>query len=148
VVLAAIPLCAAQKFTTTLNAKQVRALVTQLDDDEFDVREKAEKKLRRAGEAVIPLLKRELARKHPPEARRRLLIILDDLTRNALIARVHALVPQLAAADFDQREAATAALKRISKDALPLLRKALKKTRDLEQRRRLQVVIRHLAGQR
>jgi hypothetical protein len=151
-VLVCLPWCAAQKSAAAkLDARQVRALVQQLNDDDFDVREKAEESLRRGGAKVVPLLEKELARKPPLEARRRLENLVAELTKDspkrkqaALDARIQTLVPKLGDDAFDVREKTTAVLAGMGRPALPALRKAFKASADLEVRVRLQRIIRRI----
>lgn len=57
----------------------VAKLLVQLDDDDFDVREKATQELIRRGPAVAAAVKRELAVSKSPEVRRRAQTVLDKL---------------------------------------------------------------------
>src|SRR5262249_29269984 len=50
----------------------VRALVRQLDDDDFTTREKAEREIRRLGQDAAPLLRQELTAAASAEVRTRL----------------------------------------------------------------------------
>ena len=122
--------------------EQVRSLVKQLDDDEFDVRQKADAELRRLGNAVVPLLEKELKDTRSAEVRARLGKILDALQPlNAL----RPLIERLGNDRFEVREKATQELFQRGKEILPLLREEAKKAIDLEVRYRLEAVIKKLA---
>lgn len=62
-------------------ADHVKTLVRQLDDPQFLRRQQADQELRRLGIAVVPLLQKELAAKHPLEVTRRLEAIVTELSR-------------------------------------------------------------------
>jgi hypothetical protein len=63
------------------DAGQVRALVRQLDDQRFPVRQEADRQLRELGIGVVPLLRQELARRPALEIYRRLEAIVDELAQ-------------------------------------------------------------------
>lgn len=63
------------------DAGQVRALVRQLDDQRFPVRQEADRQLRELGIGVVPLLRQELARRPALEVSRRLEAIVDELAQ-------------------------------------------------------------------
>lgn len=50
-------------------AKQIAALIAQLDDDDFDVRQKASGELAKLGHAAVPHLKTALDKRPTPEAK-------------------------------------------------------------------------------
>jgi WD40 repeat protein len=52
--------------------RQVRRLIRDLDHEQFEVREKAERELRQMGSAAIPALRQAVEDGPPPETRRRL----------------------------------------------------------------------------
>jgi hypothetical protein len=60
---------------------RVRALVQQLDSDDFAEREQADQALRRLGVSVLPLLRTELEKKPAVEVERRLKTIVRDVGR-------------------------------------------------------------------
>jgi hypothetical protein len=60
--------------------ERVRALVQQLDDDRFNVRQEADRGLRQLGVAALQLLRKEMEGAIPLESRRRLGAIVDDIT--------------------------------------------------------------------
>jgi hypothetical protein len=62
-----------------INAKRVVQLITDLDHEDFDTREKASKDLRELGDAVEEALRAALAKKPSPEMRRRAERILAQL---------------------------------------------------------------------
>jgi WD40 repeat protein len=55
----------------------IAKLVAQLDDDDFETREKASEDLEKRGAAIAPLLRDILLKTKSPEARRRLTVLLD-----------------------------------------------------------------------
>jgi len=59
--------------------KQVAQWLRELDDDGFEVREKAGEALAKLGEAVLPALRRAFTGAPSPEARRRIGHLLEDL---------------------------------------------------------------------
>jgi WD40 repeat protein/acylphosphatase len=63
----------------TLEPKEVERLLADLDNESFDVRDKAAAALARAGRSVKPALTRALAADPPLEKRRRLQALLDPL---------------------------------------------------------------------
>jgi hypothetical protein len=134
-----------------LDAKRVAALVKQLDDDRFAVREKADKALREGGKAVVPLLRKELKGAKSLEVRRRLerLISVLGANRPAKVSeeKLAKLVGQLGSEAFEERQKAEQELLKAGKAAAPLLRKALKGN-DLEIKRRARIILDRLAGKR
>jgi len=122
--------------------ERVRALVKQLDDDRFLVREQADKELRQLGKDVVPLLKKELQDPASLEARCRLEKIIDHLAPDESVLP---LIRQLGANEFENREKATRELLQKGKAILPLLQKQMAKETDLEISRRLQHIIKKLS---
>jgi hypothetical protein len=123
----------------------MRKLVRQLDDNEFEVREKAEKALIALGKKALPQLKQELRAAKNLEGRMRLQRVVAALTPvDRLQKRVQALVRELDNEAFEVRTRATDELLAEGKPALPSLRQELARARSLEVRRRLEVVIRRL----
>jgi hypothetical protein len=55
-----------------LDEKRINQLITQLDDNDFQVREKAMGELHALGERLAPILKKALAASPPVETRKRL----------------------------------------------------------------------------
>jgi len=68
------------------DTKRIEQLIGDLDDDRFEVREKATKELVALGEFAVPLLHKALAGKPALEARRRLDALLDRLEGGQLSA--------------------------------------------------------------
>jgi hypothetical protein len=64
----------------TVEADRLARLVRDLDDDAFEVRERATKELAELGESAAPALRKALANPSSVEARRRLEDLLDKLT--------------------------------------------------------------------
>jgi dipeptidyl aminopeptidase/acylaminoacyl peptidase len=62
--------------------KRIQKLIVDLDDDSFEVREKAEKELAAMDRAADPLLRTALAKNPPAEVQQRLQRILDPLRGN------------------------------------------------------------------
>jgi RNA polymerase sigma factor (sigma-70 family) len=59
-----------------VDAKEVATLIVDLEDDSFEVREKASKALEELGNAIEPAILRELDKKPPTETKRRLEALL------------------------------------------------------------------------
>jgi HEAT repeat protein len=121
---------------------RVAALVRQLDDNDFEVRDKADKELRAMGEPVLPLLRKAAKEAASPEVRKRLSDILAAIGPDG---RVAALIPQLGSDDFATRVKATDMLRKEGPAALPVLREAREHAADLEIRTRLDAIIRDLS---
>jgi hypothetical protein len=66
------------------DVKQVTRWLRELDDDAFDVREKADKELAKLGEAALPNLRRSVADSLSPEVRRRCQYLIDALDERSL----------------------------------------------------------------
>jgi RNA polymerase sigma factor (sigma-70 family) len=66
-----------QPVTLKVDGARIARLITELDDDQFAVREAAEKELDRLGEVTSPALQKALAGQPSPEVRRRLERLLD-----------------------------------------------------------------------
>jgi WD40 repeat protein len=80
--------------------KNLERLIADLDDDLFEVRERASALLAEAGRAVRPALLQALAADPPPEQRRRLRELLDSLTE---IAPLPAMVRPIRAVELLER---------------------------------------------
>jgi hypothetical protein len=131
---------------TTPNEASVRALVKQLDDDDFKVRQRAEQALSRSGKVVLPLLRRELARGQSLEVRTRLQRVSARLTKPVLSDKaLRALVQQLASDRFEDRETARQKLFEAGKRAIPFLKNGIKST-DLEISVNSQRILRRILG--
>jgi hypothetical protein len=63
---------------------RVRRLIAELDSDDFFTRQKASRELERLGRLVEPALREAVRRGQPPEAARRLKILLGKLDRGSL----------------------------------------------------------------
>jgi WD40 repeat protein len=59
------------------NDKRMTQLILDLNDDQFDVRESAQKELGKLGEAALPAVRQALGANPPAESRRRLQELLD-----------------------------------------------------------------------
>lgn len=68
----------------TLEAKDIERLITDLESDEFEKREKASRALAMAGKAAQPLLRKALAANPGLEKKRRLQELLDALSNAEL----------------------------------------------------------------
>jgi hypothetical protein len=124
-------------------AKQVAAMIKQLDSKKFAERERAMKALGEFGRPALALL--EKAEKGPVslETRRRLSVVIWKLrapTRAEVARRVAVLIPQLSAVTFREREGAMNELLRIGRPALDQLYQATLAP-DIETVRRAEVVI-------
>jgi HEAT repeat protein len=135
---------AAPALAAEPDPKKVRDLVKQLDDDEFDVREKADAALRKLGKDALPLLRKELTAAPSAEVRKRLDRIVSELDRDPLREKVQALVPGLIADDFATRERSTTELVRLGKDALPHIKRELEQVTDPEAQQRLKRVVKQI----
>lgn len=76
----AVPYLRRQLLPGAATQRRIRQLVADLDDDGFDVREKASQELVRLGQAVVPALRQALAGRPSPELRRRARAALERLT--------------------------------------------------------------------
>jgi uncharacterized protein (TIGR03067 family) len=65
--------------TQPVDTKRIERLIADLDDERFDVREKATRDLEALGEGAVPALRKTLAGKPSLEAWRRLIDLLDRL---------------------------------------------------------------------
>ena len=65
--------------TQSVDTKRIERLIADLDDERFDVREKAARELAALGEGAAPALRKALAGKPSLEAWRRLMDLLDRL---------------------------------------------------------------------
>jgi hypothetical protein len=92
---------------------------------------------------VIPLLEEELTRVESLEVRCRLHRLLDTL--GGVERRVQPLLKQLADDRFSKRQEADEQLRTFGKEILPVLKKTLQTTSDLETRRRLNKIIEDLS---
>jgi hypothetical protein len=126
-----------------LDAKRVRALVKQLDARRYPMRQKADRQLRQFGEAVVPLLRKELDATRSAEVHRRLERIIHDLSLNE---RLLALIEDLDSNYFIIRERADREIRAYGKAALPLVRKELKNATDPGVRTRLKQIIADLSN--
>jgi hypothetical protein len=61
------------------DARRVAKLLAELDDDHFEVRERASRELEKLGRLVAPTLREALAGRPSPEARRRLTALLEKV---------------------------------------------------------------------
>jgi hypothetical protein len=120
------------------DAKSVRALVKQLDAKRYAMRQKADRQLRRFGEAVVPLLRKELDATRSAEVHRRLERIIRDLSLNE---RILALIEDLDSNYFIIRERADREIRAYGKAILPVVKKELKNATDLGVRARLKQII-------
>jgi WD40 repeat protein len=75
----AVPLLAEKLTSTTVDADRLARLLTNLESEDFHEREEATEELKKLGDAAEPALRQALQRKPPPESRRRLEQLLEDL---------------------------------------------------------------------
>jgi RNA polymerase sigma factor (sigma-70 family) len=76
--------------SSPIDAARVQQFISELDNDQFAVREKAGKELEKLGEAAEPALRKALEKPSSPEAQRRLERLLESLNVQAASAeRVH-----------------------------------------------------------
>jgi WD40 repeat protein len=73
------------------DAKQLANLITELDDDAFQVRERATRELAEAGSDAAAALRKALANKPSPEAKRRIEGLLDRLNKGGSPKRLRSL---------------------------------------------------------
>jgi hypothetical protein len=86
----AVPYLAERLRSTAVDAKalgRVPQLIRDLDDETFSIREKAHRDLQKLGEAIVPALRRALAKAPSLEMQRRLEELLAEAQRNALSGR-------------------------------------------------------------
>ncbi len=128
-----------------IDRARLAALLLQLDDDNFDKREYADRALRASGKMLLPLLEGEKERNPSPEVRNRLEGIIRELTADE---HVPELVRLLAETEPEVRDLADWELRRYGKVVLPLLRKEQKVASSEEVRRRLEQIITELSPAR
>src|SRR5262249_25848671 len=113
------------------DARRIERLIAELDDDVFEVREKASKELVAAGKGAEPLLRKALEKGPAVEAGRRLRALLDALSQPASQrpARAASVLEQIGtpearrllerladnAAEAELRQEAQAALQRLAR---------------------------------
>jgi RNA polymerase sigma factor (sigma-70 family) len=68
-----------QSTPSPVDIPRIKRLITELDDEQFDVRERAVRELEKLGESAVPAVQMALAGKPSPEARRRLEGLLTRL---------------------------------------------------------------------
>jgi HEAT repeat protein len=124
------------------DAERVAVLLKQLDADDFNTRESADRALRACSKWTLPLLRQEHEHTDSLEVRKRLAGIIHALTAEE---RVAALIRLLGDSRSDCREQADQELRCFGTEALPLLRKELKPSLDEERRKRLERIITELA---
>ncbi len=127
---------------TPIDPGRVKALLQDLDDDDFHVRQRADEALRALAQDVRPLLEAERERTRSPEVRWRLGRILDDLK---LDRRVEALVQQLGESDRQARRHAEWALRQAGGAVVPLLQE-LKPGLTAAVRKRVEKIITELSA--
>jgi WD40 repeat protein len=66
------------------DAKQVAKLIADLDNDDFDVRQKATDDLEAMGAAIVPALRTALEKDPSVEARNRLTVLLEKLSKDGV----------------------------------------------------------------
>jgi hypothetical protein len=117
--------------TAAVDARRIDRLLLELDDDRFEVREKASKELAALGKSAEAALRQALAGKPSPEVRLRVQELLDKLGKPASLrpARVASVLEQIGtpearrfletlaqdAPDGELRQEARAALTRLGK---------------------------------
>ena len=70
------------------DAQRVRALLAQLDDERFAVRERAVRELAAVGDAAEPLLREHLSKTRSPEVAQRLEVLLESVKQSAADAEM------------------------------------------------------------
>jgi hypothetical protein len=122
----------------------VSRLLHKLDAENFHVRQKADDTLRSMGKKVLPLLRGELTRTNSLEVRARLTRMVEDLTFDE---RVPGLVKQLGHVNPMVGDHAEFTLRQAGASVVPLLRKELTPSLDVDQRKRLEKIIDDLSAQ-
>ena len=125
--------------------ERIRALVEKLDDDQFEVREQADRELRKHGPAAVPLLETAMEKATSLEVRWRLRHILDVV--GGLERKVRTLMKQLTNDSYAKRQQADEDLRKLGPDVLPLLKKEIAVAKDPEASRRLRRIVMDLSGQ-
>jgi hypothetical protein len=126
-----------------VSAARIAPLIEKLDHDRFNVRERADRDLRKFGSRVVGLLRTEMARSSSVEVRRRLRRMIQHLT---IGARVPALVKELGHSESHIQALAAWELRRGGKTVVPLLKKELKGSLSKEHRQRVEAIIAELSA--
>ncbi len=135
-------LCWAVAPPRAVNTDQVRAWLVELDDDDFEIRQRADEQLRSLGKAVVPTLKQELSRTKSYEVKARLGRMIHDLT---LDERIETMVRQLADQDAATRARAAWELRRAGALAVPLLREQMKGNMPKQVREQVETMLTELS---
>jgi WD40 repeat protein len=99
------------------NDKRMSQLILDLDDDQFDVREKAEKELEKMGEVALPAVRQALGANPPAESRRRLQDLLDRHKESKTVTEEVRSLRALEALERSGAMEAMEALRALAKDA-------------------------------
>jgi hypothetical protein len=127
-----------------LDTDQIRVLIEKLDDDRYDVRERAERELRKQPASLVPVLEQAAEKADSMEVRWRLGRVLEVV--GGMERKVRMLLRQLTHESYSKREQADQELRKLGPKALPLLKKEIAVVRDAEATRRLQRIVNHLMG--
>jgi hypothetical protein len=126
-----------------LDAARVAALLEKLDHDRYNVRERADRELRKLGKPVLGRLRAEMERTPSVEVRRRLRRMIHDLTVDE---RIPGLVKELGRRETQFQQMAAWELRRYGKSIVPLLKKQLKPSLSAEHRQRVEALITELSA--
>jgi WD40 repeat protein len=99
------------------NGKRTAQLILDLNDDEFEVREKAQKELEKMGDAALPALRQALGANPPAEPRRRLQDLLDRHKDSSVVTDEVRSLRALEALERSGAPEAIEALRALAKDA-------------------------------
>jgi WD40 repeat protein len=99
------------------NDKRTAQLILDLNDDQFDVRESAQKELEKMGDAALPAVRQALGANPPAESRRRLQELLDRHKEAAAVTEEVRSLRALEALERSGAPEALEALRALAKDA-------------------------------
>jgi hypothetical protein len=127
---------------------QIRALVRQLDHDDYRMREQAEQKLSGLGESDVAVLRKELAAATSAEVRRRLSRVIHRLAvTDRRIQRQKELL-RLLLSFTEGRKSSLRQVVDLSPEEFQLLRQAVPDIADPRQRQLAKVILDYIEGLR
>lgn len=118
-------------------AARISMLIKQMDSDKFAERESAALELTAIGQAALPALEKELASKPSLEVRRRLEILIEEIS----VELASPLIALLDEEEFAVRQKAHEELEQLGERARPALQRALLKSPSVEVQSRVKALL-------